>query len=115
VTAKVRPFSGFIFALMGPIVWAMHFFIVYGLEAAVCAKVRSPALTMRWIIAVATAAAVMGLAAFLIRRVRKRPREPGALGILHEISVYLSLISIGAILVVAASALRLSACVQPAG
>lgn len=115
MSAKTAPFSDFVLALAGPIVWAAHFFIVYGLEAAVCARAESPAFTMRWIVAAATAAAVAGLAALLIRRFRKQPSEPEAFRFLHKVFVYLTLISIGAILAVAASTLRLSACVQPLG
>ena len=115
MTAKARPFSGFVLALTGPMVWAVHFFVVYGAESVVCTRAVSPAITMQWILAVATATAVAGLAAFLIRRFRKRPSEPEALAFLNEISVYLALISIGAVLAVTASTLRLSACVQPAG
>lgn len=115
MTANARPFGGFVLALTGPIVWAAHFFIVYGLEAAVCTRADSPAATMQWITAAATTTAVGGLAALLIRRFRKPPTESGAFRFLHEISTYLTLLSIGAVLTVAASALRLPACVQPAG
>jgi hypothetical protein len=113
VNAKSAPFSDFILALAGPIVWAAHFFIVYGLEAAVCATAESPTLTMRWIIAAATATAVAGLVALLIQLLRKLQNGSEALRFLHKVSLCLSLISIGAVLAVAASALRLSACVQP--
>ena len=114
MTTKTAPFSCFVLALAGPVVWAAHFFIVYGLEAAVCTRADFPAATMRLIIAAATATAVAGLAVLLIRNFRKRPSEP-EFGFLHDIFVCLALISIGAVLAVAAPALRLSACVQPAG
>ncbi len=115
MNAKSAPFNGFVLAFAGPIVWAAHFFIVYGLEAAVCTRADSPAATVRWIIATATATAVVGLAALLIRRFRKPPSDSEAFRFLHKISIYLALLSIGAVLTVAASALRLSACMQPAG
>ena len=115
MNAKSAPFSGCVLALAGPIVWAAHFFIVYGLEAAVCTRADFPATTMQWIIATATATAVVSLAAPLIRRFHQTPTESEAVRFLHEISIYLALISIGAVLAVAASVLRLSACVQPVG
>jgi hypothetical protein len=111
---RTQPLSGFLLALLGPMVWAMHFFVVYGLEAALCTRAISPVLTMRWTVAVATAGAVGGLVVFLILRFR-RSSEPDAPGFLRTISISLALISVGAILAVAASALRLPACLQPAG
>jgi len=115
VNANTARFSGFVLALAGPLVWAAHFFIVYGVEAVVCAKTDSPTFTMRWIIGAATATAVAGLVALLIARFRKQLAESEAFRFLHEIFVCLTLLSIGAVLTVAASALRLSACVPPAG
>jgi hypothetical protein len=113
VNAKSAPFSSFVLALAGPIVWAAHFFIVYGFEAAVCARSETPTLTMQWIIAAATATAVAGLVALLIRLLRSLPHRSEAFRFLHKVSLCLALISIGAVLAVAASGLRLSACVQP--
>ena len=67
MTQRARPFGDFIACLYGPIIWAMHFFIVYGLEAAVCTRASSPAFIMRWIVAIATAIAIAALAAFVFR------------------------------------------------
>jgi hypothetical protein len=114
MTTKAQPLGRFLLAFLGPMVWAAHFFVVYGVEAALCTRVASPATTMRWIVAAATIAAVAGLAAFLMLCFRRPSDEPEALGFLHKVSVCLALISIGAILAVAASALRLPACMQPA-
>ena len=115
VTAKTAPFSGFVLALAGPVVWAAHFFIVYGLEAAMCTRASSPAFIMRWIVAIATAIAIAALAAFVFRCFLKLSSEPESLSFLNTISIFLALISIGAILAVGASNFHLSACVEPTG
>jgi hypothetical protein len=115
MTTKAQPLGKFLLAMLGPTVWAAHFFVVYGVEAAVCTRAASPAVTMRWIVAAATTAAVAGLAAVLMLRFRGPPGEPEDLGFLRKVSVYLALLSLGAILAVAAAALAISPYVQPTG
>lgn len=112
--AKAQPLRWLLVALTGPILWAAHFFVVYGLEAVVCANARFPIATMQWIVAIATAAAVAGAAAFLIWRFRQRSAEADVLAFLREISLVLALISAGAILVVGATALQSSPCLGSA-
>jgi hypothetical protein len=51
----------------------------------------------------------------LMLRFRGPPGEPEDLGFLRKVSVYLALLSLGAILAVAAAALAISPCVQPTG
>ena len=114
MNTRTQPVREFFLALAGPVVWAAHFFVVYGLEAAVCTRAASPVLTMRWVIAAATAAALATLAAFLIPRLRRRSESEDR-EFLRRIAVGLTFVSIGAILAVAASALSLPACVPPAG
>ncbi len=113
--STAQPLSGLLLTLLGPIVWAAHFFAVYGLEAVVCTRAPSPVLTMRMTVAVATAAAVASLGAFLFQRLRKPPNDSEAGAFLRTVSVLLALISIGALVGVAASALYLPACMQPTG
>ena len=115
MTSKVQPLSGLLLALLGPIVWAVHFFVVYGLEAVLCTRASSPVFAMQMIVAAATAAAVASLGAFLIQRFRKPPNDNEAGAFLRTVSIFLALISIGALVGVAASAVHLSACVQPTG
>jgi hypothetical protein len=115
MTTKAQPLGKFLLAMLGPTVWAAHFFVVYGVEAAVCTRAASPAVTMRWIVAAATTAAVAGLAALPMLRFRGRPNEPADLCFLRKVSVYLALVSIGAILAVSAAALAILPCVQPTG
>jgi hypothetical protein len=112
--ARVRPFSVLVLTLAGPIVWAAHFFVIYGMEAVICARVAEPADVMRWISIAATAVAFGLLVAFLIRQYRVRSLDDAA-PFLREISVWLAVISIGAVAGVGLSALRLPACVPPAG
>ena len=110
MTTEAQPLSRLLLALTGPILWALHFFTVYGLEAVVCARAHFPIAAMQWIVAIATTAAVAGAVAFLIWRFRQRSMETDVVSFLREIAIVLALISIGAILVVAASALQLSPC-----
>jgi hypothetical protein len=110
MTTEAQPLSRLLLALTGPILWALHFFIVYGLEAVVCARAHSPIATMQWIVAIATTAAVAGTAAFLAWRFRHRSTEADVGSFLREIAIVLALISIGAILVVAASTFQSSPC-----
>ena len=115
MTTNARPFRDLALALSGPIVWAAHFFVVYGLEATVCTRAASPILTMQLIVSCATAVAIVVLAVFTLHRLRVPPSENDALFFLNRISIFLALISIGAVLAVAVSATQLSACLQLAG
>jgi hypothetical protein len=110
MSAKAQPLGRLLLAFTGPILWAAHFFVVYGLEAVVCVNARFPIATMQWIVAIATAAAVAGAFTFLIWRFRQRSAEADVLAFLREVSLVLALISIGAILATGASTLHLPAC-----
>jgi hypothetical protein len=116
MTAKARPLSDLLIALAGPIVWAAHFFVIYGVEAVICTRAAVPFRAMQGISIVATAIAIGLLAVLLIRQYRTQRRRGGdAAAFLRDISVWLAVISIGAVAGVALSALRLPVCVPPAG
>ena len=108
---NVRPFSEFLWALAGPIVWAAHFFLVYGVEAVICTRAASPSVAMQWIVAGATATA---LGALIIVVIRQRKAQAAVL-FLRQVSIILALVSMAAIAGAAISGLSLSACVSPAG
>lgn len=116
MTSKsVRPFSDFLWALAGPITWAAHFFLIYGVEAAVCTRASSPALVMRGIVAGATLLALGALAVFLVRMLRQRRHASEAASFLPAISAILALVSMAAIAAAALAGLTLPACTPPAG
>lgn len=114
-TKNVRPLGDFLWALAGPIVWAAHFFLVYGVEAVICTRTSSPTLMMRWIVAAVTAAALSALALSLFRALRQRRQQSGAASFLPDISAALALVSIAAISGAAVAGLTLPACAPPAG
>ena len=110
MTRTVRPFSDFLWALAGPIVWAAHFFVVYGMEAVICTRTASPFSTMPWIVAIATAVA---FGALIIVVIRQR-KVPDTALFLRQVSVALALISMAAITGAAVSGLSLPACMPAA-
>ena len=112
MTRNVRPFSDFIWLLAGPIVWAAHFFLVYGVEAVICTRAASPSVAMRWIIVAATAVA-LGVLFVLVLRLMEEHEMPSAF--LRQVPITLALISMAAIAGAAISGLSLPACVFPAG
>ena len=112
MTRNVRPFSSdLIWALAGPIVWAAHFFLVYGVEAVICTRTASPSVAMRWIIVAATAVALGLLIVVVLRQWRTRDAD----AFLRQVQITLALISMAAIAGAAISGLSLPACVSPAG
>ena len=116
MTPKARPLGVFLIALTGPTLWAVHFFVIYGAEAAVCTRASSPTYAMQWIVISATGVALAAIAALLLWEFRnKRANTSDALRLLSSISISLAALSAGAILAVAVSALRLPACMSPAG
>jgi hypothetical protein len=61
MNARPKPIVDCMPALAGPLVWAMHFFILYGSEALACTEPGAPGNAVRWIGAVATIAALTAL------------------------------------------------------
>jgi hypothetical protein len=116
MTAGARPFGDLVASLRGPIIWAVHFFVVYGAESVVCIGASSSTGAMRWTVFAATAIALVAIAAPHVRGVeRGRAGDPAAQRFLGSVARWLSFLSAAAILAVAAAAMRLSACVSPAG
>lgn len=115
MTGETRPFRDFLYALAGPIVWAAHFFVVYGPEAIICTRAASPAYAMRWVVAVATATAIGTLSIFLFRQLIRRRKTRDTAAFLNGVSIALMLISMAAIAGVAAGSLSLPACTPAAG
>ena len=112
---KVRPFGDFVLCLFGPIVWAMHFFTMYGAEALACT--RSPDQGLRLPAALATAAALASLTAFLIWQIRRRPHRVAADSVrfLSEVGIALAAMSMLAVFAVAWPVLHLPICASPFG
>ncbi len=110
MTSQPRPLTDLIGSLIGPIVWAAHFFEMYGAEALICTE-GVGFQNMRLFAATATAVAVGVLAIAIVRNRRPMPPSEGRVPALREISNVLSLISIGAVLAVALPAAVIPACV----
>jgi hypothetical protein len=82
----------------------------------VCTQASSPSRALQWVNIVATAAALGAIAALLIRQYRgQRHRRGDAGAFLRNASVWLALISTGAICGMTLAAWRVPACLPPAG
>jgi hypothetical protein len=114
MTSQSRPLGDLIGSLVGPMVWAAHFFIMYAAETLICIDGGFGLRNMRWFAAVATAIAVGILLAAIVRN-RRPARSNDGVPALRNISNVLSLISIGAILATALPAAVVPTCVNPAG
>ncbi len=116
MTSGARPLGDFVACLRGPVIWAAHFFVVYGAESVVCIGASSPSSAMRWTVFAATAIALAAIAAPHVRPVRSgRAGDPDAQRFLKSVAGWLAILSTAAIVAVAAAAMRLPACVSPAG
>ncbi|HEY5965885.1 MAG TPA: hypothetical protein VIU42_17860 [Xanthobacteraceae bacterium] len=116
MTSGARPFGEFVACLSGPLIWAAHFFVVYGAESVVCIGATSPAGAMRLTVFAATAIALVAMAAPYVRPVRGgRSGAPEAQRFLSSVARWLAILSAAAIIAVAAAAVRLTACASPAG
>jgi hypothetical protein len=62
--------SEFLAALFGPIVWSLHFFGLYLIQALLCATAEAATTAVRATGAGLTIAALLALAAFAVRRYR---------------------------------------------
>jgi hypothetical protein len=114
MTAPPRSVADLIATLIGPIVWAGHFFMLYGAEALICTK-GIGLDDMRLFAAAATAIAVGILVVAIVRSRRPMPSSNDRAPALREISSVLSLISIGAILAVALPTASIPTCTNPVG
>jgi hypothetical protein len=110
MTSQPRPLSDLVGSLIGPIVWAAHFFAMYGAEALICTE-GVGFQNMRLFAAAATAIAVGILAVAIVRNRQRMLPSDGRVPALREISNTLSLISIGAVLAVALPAAIIPTCV----
>jgi hypothetical protein len=109
--SQTRPISDLVGSLIGPIVWAAHFFALYGAETLICLDGGPGLGNMRLFAAAITAIAVGILLASIIWTRRSHGRVPA----LRNISNILSLISIGAIAATALPATIVPTCMTPAG
>jgi hypothetical protein len=114
VSSQSRPLSDLIGSLIGPIVWAAHFFVMYGAETLICINGGPGPSNMHLFAAVATAIAVGILLAAIIWNRRSLHQQDRAPALCH-ISNILSLISIGAIAATALPAAVVPTCMNPAG
>ena len=114
MTDTRRPLRHFIGALAGPIIWAAHFFVIYGAEALVCRRMSSPLPSIIWIVGVATTLALVALLTKLARDYRCQ-QDKACDPFLYRLSTALILISAGAVVAQALPALRLPACTAIAG
>jgi hypothetical protein len=112
--AHARPLKDFLVCFIGPAVWAVHFFVVYGAEGVLCREAIAPTASMRWLVSAATLTA---LAALVVSLMWRAPRNDGSQDstqrFLRSIAAWLAVLSAAAVVAVAASGLRLSACEPP--
>jgi hypothetical protein len=116
MTAPVRPLGDFLGCLLGPVIWAGHFFIVYGAETVVCLTTSPSRAAMQWTVIVATATALLAIAAVIVRYFRSvRAADGTTQRFLRTLAVVLAALSAAAILAVGLAAFGLPACLPPAG
>jgi hypothetical protein len=116
MSAPVRPLADFVACLAGPVIWTLHFFIVYGAETVVCLTASAPATTMQWTVIAATAPALVAIAVAVMRYPRDARGTDGATqGFLRMLTLSLAALSTAAILATAFMGVRLPACLSPAG
>ncbi|MGE0716646.1 MAG: hypothetical protein AB7P02_14490 [Alphaproteobacteria bacterium] len=104
--------------LAGPILWAMHFALVYAGHAALCAAGdRLPFVgqaTLPWLLAVATAAAIAGLAALAasprLAGILVGPASPSEAAFLARIIRLLAALSLFAVAAAAIAMAIVPAC-----
>jgi hypothetical protein len=116
----VRPTSELLMSWVGPAIWAAHFFVMYGSEALICTRV-APGVRDALFATVAisaTALAVAGLVAFVVRRHAGTGSGARAghgaddLAFSRWLSIGLALLSVLAVIWVALPALLAAPC-QP--
>jgi hypothetical protein len=116
---RARPFGDFVLCLLGPMVWAAHFFVVYGAATLVCTGTGAAARYLPWIAAVATAIALASLGAFLAwqiqSRLKRRRRPDESTHFLNDVAIALSALSVLAIFAVVWPVFHLPACAPPFG
>jgi uncharacterized iron-regulated membrane protein len=114
MTSQPRPLSDLIGSLIGPIVWAAHFFVMYGAEALICIN-GGPGLSNMHLFAAGATAIAVGilLAAIMWNRRSRHPHDRAPA--LRNVSNILSLISIGAIAATALPAAVVPTCMNPGG
>lgn len=117
----VRPLSDFLRVLIAPAIWFAHLVVIYGAEALICTgSTISSGRAMVWTVAVATAAALIGLigsAAGLGRplfHLAGRTDRSGS-GFLPVAAKTLSLLSMLGVIWTALPTTLLSVCASPAG
>jgi hypothetical protein len=116
MTARVRPLWDFLACLMGPVIWSLHFFVVYGAETIVCLTDWHSTAAMRWPVVIATAAALLTIAAMILRYPPSvHAARDTTQGFLRTLAMSLAALSTAAIFATALSAFRLPACLSPAG
>ncbi|MEZ2410654.1 hypothetical protein AB6806_28065 [Bosea sp. RCC_152_1] len=94
-------------AMLGPLVWALHFIVVYGLESQLCKSSAGYAHTV--LLAAASVAAALALVMHAARQMRAL-RSQGVRGFLAQTALALDGLSLLAIGLVFVSGLALPAC-----
>lgn len=107
-----RSIAALIACLAGPVIWAAHFFLLYGLEAPLCSRAgfTNPAALFGTIASVATAGALAALTIVLTMLLRRAARRGSTF--LNRIATGLALLATAGVLWVAMPAVLLQACAQ---
>ena len=108
--------------LSGPLVWAAHFSLLYGLEAAICSSPgRSSLMSQFWLIALGLTAAALTLLCFLARQLALRRHEHGAINktngspFLRDLSIALVALAMIGVLWSTLPALVIAVCTTATG
>lgn len=104
----VQPMATFLVCLTGPVVWALHFFFLYGAETLTCAA-EPPVPNLFWWLALA---ATMGAGAGLAITIAKPPIRGDfpAAPFLHNAARLLAALALLAVVWAGVTALILPAC-----
>ena len=109
----VRPLHDVLRLLVAPLIWFAHLTVVYGAETLICLKAQPSGTAMIWAVGLATAAALIGLAAYAASTLRNRHSDDGRF--LSAVSLVLALLSSFGVLLTTLPPVFLPACASAAG
>lgn len=98
---KAKPISDFLWVLSGPIIWAVHFFSIYLVEALLCTASMPSGSAMTAATSILTGAALLAMFAIVAHRIplseiglNSAHDEKGFLAFLTAILVILSALAV---------------------
>ena len=112
---NARPVAELMVWLAGPAVWAVHFAVMYGAHALICARLDATGPSLLWpvVAASATALALLALAGLIVARVRRarsRARSNGQTMFTRDLTIALAAVSMLGVVWVALPAVVTAPC-----